>query len=198
LFWWRRVLVVVAGRFRVSCRGWTGSPARIACVKSSGSVWFVYGIAVVVTFLVGTIAFSVFVLSKVFSSSPAEPAPVPAPIAQAEPTPAPTTPPVIRTTTARVFEIRPVSSNPRQVVLIVATPVGCVRKLQAAAYAEGPGAVAVRVTQQAYRAGCRWQRKSVLATAKAPFADRTLVVNGALWTTDPTGRYQPALRTATS
>lgn len=169
-------------------------------MKSSGSVWFVYGVAVVVTFVVGMLAFSVFVLSKVFGGSSDDPGPADAAptVAQAEPTPAPSTSPPVRTTAARVFEIRAVTSNPRQVVLIVATPAGCARQLHASAYAEGPGAVAVRVTQQAYRAGCTWQRKPVLATAKAPFADRTLIVNGTLWSTDPTGRYQPALRTATS
>jgi hypothetical protein len=166
-------------------------------VKSSGSVWFVYGIAVVVTFLIGVIAFSVFVLSKVFGSSSPEPdhAPVLPPVAVAQPEATPT--PAIRTTTAQVLEIHPVASNPSQVMLIVATPSGCARRLHAAAYAEGPGAVAVRVTQQAYRTGCRWQRKPVIATAKAPVADRTLIVNGAPWTRTSTGTYQPALRTST-
>jgi flagellar basal body-associated protein FliL len=39
-------------------------------VKSSGgSAWLAWGVAVVVTTLVGVLAFSVFVLSKVFGSS---------------------------------------------------------------------------------------------------------------------------------
>jgi hypothetical protein len=35
-------------------------------VKVSGSMWFGYGLVVVVTFVVGFLAFTVWVLSKVF------------------------------------------------------------------------------------------------------------------------------------
>ena len=35
-------------------------------VKSSGSLWFGYGVVVVVTFVIGFLAFGVWVLSKVF------------------------------------------------------------------------------------------------------------------------------------
>jgi hypothetical protein len=35
-------------------------------VKLSGSAWFGYGVVVVVTFVVGFLAFAVWVLSKVF------------------------------------------------------------------------------------------------------------------------------------
>ncbi len=35
-------------------------------VKSSGSLWFGYGVVLLVTFVVGALAFSVWVLSKVF------------------------------------------------------------------------------------------------------------------------------------
>ncbi|TQJ12249.1 hypothetical protein FB475_5187 [Kribbella jejuensis] len=37
-----------------------------AVVKLSGSAWFGYGLVVVVTFVVGVLAFAVWVLSKVF------------------------------------------------------------------------------------------------------------------------------------
>lgn len=162
-------------------------------MKSSGSIWFVYGVAVVVTFLIGLLAFSVFVLSKVFGSSAPEPAP-PA-VTQAAPVPTPS--PAPKTTAVRVYEIRPVVADDRQLVLIVATPAGCTRALKATAYAEGPGAIAVRVTQQAYRTGCTWQRKPVLATAARPVGDRSLIVNGTLWTPTPTGGYQQALAGST-
>jgi Na+-transporting methylmalonyl-CoA/oxaloacetate decarboxylase gamma subunit len=175
-------------------------------VKSSGSVWFVYGVAVVVTFLVGVLAFSVFVLSKVFgTSSPDEPAPAPAAVAQSQTQPQPRSRPqpqpsgaTVRTTAVQVLEVRPSVSDSRQLVLIVATPVGCARNLRATTYAEGPGAIAVRVTQQADRTGCTWQRKPVLATAKAPVRTRTLIVNGTPWTPTATGRYEHALRASTS
>ena len=43
-------------------------------VKSSGgSAWLAWGVAVVVTTLIGVLSFSVFVLSKVFGSSRFEP-----------------------------------------------------------------------------------------------------------------------------
>ena len=35
-------------------------------VKSSGSLWFGYAVVLAVTFVVGCLAFSVWVLSKVF------------------------------------------------------------------------------------------------------------------------------------
>ena len=35
-------------------------------MKSSGSLWFGYGVVLVVTFVVGVLAFSVWVLSMVF------------------------------------------------------------------------------------------------------------------------------------
>ncbi|MEV6285603.1 hypothetical protein [Kribbella sp. NPDC051770] len=151
-------------------------------MKSSGSVWFVYGVAVVVTFLIGLLSFTVFVLSKVFGSSEPEPAPAPPPVTQAAPP---------QTSAVRVYEVRPVVADKRQVVLIVATPVGCTQALRASTYAEGPGAVALRVTQQAW-AGCEWQRKPVLATAAKPVGNRSLVINGVLWTRTA-GGYQQAL-----
>ena len=143
-----------------------------------------------VTFVVGVVAFSVFVLAKVFGgSSPEEPKQ--RPVVEARQTAAPR---VIRTTVAKVLEVRAVPANPEQIVLVVATPAGCAQKLQAATYAEGPGAVTVRVTQRTYRTGCRWVQQPVLATAKAPIADRTLIVNGSPWTLSATdGSYQPAL-----
>ncbi|GAB2575943.1 hypothetical protein [Kribbella endophytica] len=162
-------------------------------MKSSGSVWFVYGVALVVTFLIGLLAFSVFVLSKVFGSSEPDPAPAPPAVTQAAPAPTPTP----KTTAVKVFEIRPVVADDRQLVLIVATPAGCTRSLRATTYAEGPGAVAVRVTQQAYRTGCTWQRKPVLATATRPLGTRSLIINGTLWTPTPTGGYQQALANST-
>ncbi|QNE21431.1 hypothetical protein F1D05_30285 [Kribbella qitaiheensis] len=164
-------------------------------MKVSGSVWFVYGVAVLVTFVIGLLAFSVFVLSKVFGSSSPEPSPPAPEVVQAQPSAAPT--PVARTSAAQVLEVRSVVADPRQLVLIVATPVGCAQNLRAVAFAEGAGAVAVRVTQQT-STGCRWQRKPVLATAKAPIADRTLLVNGTPWTRTDSGRYQQALRASTS
>jgi Na+-transporting methylmalonyl-CoA/oxaloacetate decarboxylase gamma subunit len=162
-------------------------------MKSSGSVWFVYGVAVVVTFLIGLLAFSVFVLSKVFGSSEPDPAPGPPPVTQAAPAPTPTP----KTTAVKVLEIRPVIADDRQLVLIVATPAGCTRFLRATTYAEGPGAVAIRVTQQADRAGCTWQRKPVLATAARAVDGRTLIVNGAVWTPAAGGAYRLALADAT-
>jgi len=161
-------------------------------VKSSGNVWFVYGVAVLVTFVVGVLAFSVFVLSKVFGGgSPEEQKPAPAPVVEAQVT---AKPQVIRTTLAKVLEVRSVAANPEQIVLVVATPAGCAQKLQAVTYAEGPGAVAVRVTQRTYRTGCRVVQQPVLATAKRPVAERTLIVNGSPWTlATADGTYQPAL-----
>jgi Na+-transporting methylmalonyl-CoA/oxaloacetate decarboxylase gamma subunit len=119
----------------------------------SGSVWFVYGVAVLVTFVIGVLAFSVFVLSKVFGSSDPEQAPAPS-VVQAQPSASST--PVLKVGAAQVLEVRAVVADSRQVVVIVATPVGCARNLRAVAYAEGAGAVAVRVTQQIVT-GCRWQ-----------------------------------------
>jgi hypothetical protein len=49
--------------------GWAGGsgPAwEDALVKGSGSMWFGYGVVVLVTFVVGFLAFAVWVLSKVF------------------------------------------------------------------------------------------------------------------------------------
>jgi hypothetical protein len=163
-------------------------------MKSSGSVWFVYGVAVVVTFLIGLLSFSVFVLSKVFGSSEADPAPPTPDVTQAAPSVSQT--PAPKTTVARVYGVRAVAADDRQVVIIVATPAGCARSLRATTYAEGPGAVAVRVTQQAYRTGCTWQRKPVLATAARPLDERSLIVNGVLWTPAADGTYQQALSTS--
>lgn len=162
----------------------------------SGSVWFVYGVAVLVTFVIGVLAFSVFVLSKVFGSPSSEqtPASVPA-VVQAQPSLTPT--PALKAKAAQVLEVRAVVADSRQVVVIVATPVGCARNLRAVTYAEGPGAVAVRVTQQV-GSGCRWQRKPVLATASAPIGDRTLIVNDTPWSPTDSGTYRQALRASTS
>ena len=159
-----------------------------------GSVWFVYGVAVLVTFVIGVLAFSVFVLSKLFGSSSAEESPVPS-VVQAQPSLTPS--PVLKVNVAQVLEVRAVVADSRQVVVIVATPVGCARNLRAVAYAEGPGAIAVRVTQET-TVGCRWQRRPVLATAKAPIADRTLIVNGTPWTPTDSGTYRQAVRASTS
>jgi hypothetical protein len=160
--------------------------------SSSGSAWLTWGVAVVVTTLVGVLSFSVFVLSKVFgSSSPgsgaAPPAPPPASTLSSN-APAP----VVKSQPAQVVEIRTAAKNPRVVVLIVATPAGCARNLHAAAFAAGPGAVAVRVTQETLRAGCTLRRKAVPVTAKIPVAGRTVIVNGTPWTVGPAGRYRPA------
>jgi hypothetical protein len=168
------------------------SPGRIGRVKS-GSVWLVYGVAVVVTFVVGVIAFSVFVLSKVFGASAPEPGPAPLPSVQAvAPSMRVSSAPVVRVSVAKVLEVRAVVADPRQVVLIVATPGECGRNVRAAVFAEGVGAVAVRVTQEALP-GCKWERKPVLAVAKAPLGERTLIVNGTPWTPGGDG-YELALR----
>jgi hypothetical protein len=162
-------------------------------VKSSGgSAWLAWGIAVVVTTLIGVLSFSVFVLSKVFgSSSPdSDAAPPVHPPASTLPSKAPA--PVVRSQLANVVEIRTARTNPRVVVLIVVTPAGCARKLHASALAERPGAVAVRVTQETFRAGCTVWREAVTVAAKAPVAGRTVIVNGTSWTVGPTGRYRPA------
>jgi len=50
--------------FRVSSV--VGAGWEDAAVKSSGSMWFGYGVVLVVTFVVGFLAFAVWVLSKVF------------------------------------------------------------------------------------------------------------------------------------
>jgi hypothetical protein len=178
-------------------------------VKSSGSIWFVYGVAVVVTFTIGLLSVIVVVLAQVFSSgSDDKPSTQPAvtstpvPVVTSTPTPsapAPTTTSErtereYRSTTARVLAIRTVASNPRQLVLTVATPTGCAQKLRATQYADGPGAIAVRVTQQTYREGCAWREKTILTTASAPIADRTVIANGIPWTSTPSGRYELALR----
>ncbi|WP_112239224.1 hypothetical protein [Kribbella monticola] len=159
----------------------------------SGSVWFGYGVAVLVTFVIGAVAFGVFVLSKVFGGS-AEESPAPS-VVQASPSVRAT--PVPQKRAAQVLGVRAVVADARQVVVTVATPVGCAKNLRAVAYAEGVGAVAVRITQEV-GAGCRWQRKPVLVTAKAPVGDRTLIVNGTPWTPTESGEYQQALRAATS
>jgi hypothetical protein len=119
-------------------------------VKSSGgSAWLAWGVAVVATTLIGVLSFSVFVLSKVFgSSSPDSDAspPVPPPtstLALEDPRAGGEEP-------ARVVEIRTAAKNPRVVVLTMAMPAGCARNLHASAFAEGPGAVAVRVTQESF------------------------------------------------
>jgi Na+-transporting methylmalonyl-CoA/oxaloacetate decarboxylase gamma subunit len=177
-------------RDQLVCRGEAG---RIREVKASGSAWFGYGIAVVVTFLVGMLAFTVFVLSKVFGSSSPEERPAPVPQAVSSPTTA-----TARPTAVGVMEVQVVKGNPQQVVLIVATPTGCAQQPQVVTYAEGAGAVAVRVTQRVYRSGCHLKTGSVLATAKAPIAGRTLLLNGVPWTVGADGEYQQALRTATS
>jgi hypothetical protein len=83
-------------------------------------------------------------------------------------------------------------------VLIVATPTGCAQEPQVVTYAEGAGAIGVRVTQRVYRSGCHLKTDSVLATAKAPIAGRTLLLNGVPWTMGADGEYEQALRTATS
>ncbi|MEV6415648.1 hypothetical protein [Kribbella sp. NPDC051718] len=163
-------------------------------MKSSGSAWFGYGIAVVVTFLVGMLAFTVFVLSKVFGSSAPEEKPTPEPQAVTSPTTSVDRRPVA----VGVMEVQVVKGNPQQVVLIVATPTGCAQEPQVVTYAEGAGAIAVRVTQRIYRSGCHKKTASVLATAKAPIAGRTLLLNGVPWTVGADGAYQQALRTATS
>jgi Na+-transporting methylmalonyl-CoA/oxaloacetate decarboxylase gamma subunit len=160
-------------------------------MKSSGSVWFVYGVAVVVTFLIGLLSFSVFVLSKVFGSSEPDPTPPPPAVTQAAPSVSPV--PAPKTTVARVYDVRAVEADDRQVVIVVASPAGCARSLRATTYAEGPGAVAVRVTQQVHRGGCAWQRKPVLARAARPLDDRSIIVNGVLWTPTAEGNYQQAL-----
>jgi hypothetical protein len=52
---------------------WVGSPSGVdllgwedAGVKGSGSLWFGYAVVLVSTFVVGFLAFAVWVLSKVF------------------------------------------------------------------------------------------------------------------------------------
>ncbi|WP_328320967.1 hypothetical protein OHA70_23175 [Kribbella sp. NBC_00382] len=161
-------------------------------MKASGSAWFGYGIAVVVTFLVGMLAFTVFVLSKVFGSSAPEEKPAPEPQAVSSPSAA------RRPVAVGVLEVQAVKGNPQQVVLIVATPTGCAQEPQVVTYAEGGGAIAVRVTQRIYRSGCHLKTDSVLATAKAPIAGRPLLLNGVPWTMGADGEYEQALRTATS
>jgi len=184
-----------AGGLRFARHGFVGVgpfAGRIGRVKS-GSVWLVYGVAVVITFVVGVLAFSVFVLSKVFGASDPEPAPAPSGEVQAvAPSATGRSAPVVQSSVAKVLEVRAVEGEPRRVVLIVATPGGCARNLRAQAFAEGPGAVAVRVTQQV-RAGCAWERRPVVAVAKAALGDRTLIVNGTPWTPGADG-YELALR----
>jgi hypothetical protein len=167
---------------------WAG---RIGRVKS-GSVWLVYGVAVVVTFVIGVLAFSVFVLSKVFGGSAPEQEPAPVSSVRAEAVAPSVTAPVVAVSVAKVLEVRAVVADSRQVVLIVASPGDCARGLRAAVFAEGPGAVAVRVTQEALP-GCKWERRAVLAVARAPLGDRTLIVNGTPWTAGADG-YGLALR----
>ncbi len=161
-------------------------------MKASGSVWVGYGVAVVVTFLVGVLSFSVFVLAKVFGGDGSEGGesapPVPAPaVVSAAP----------RAVAAVVMDVQVVKANPRQLVLVVATPKGCAQSLQATTYAEGAGAVAVRVTQRTYRRGCKMKAEAVLATTKDPVGSRTLLLNGVPWTPVAGGGYEEALRTST-
>ena len=157
--------------------------------KGSGSVWFGYAVAVLVTVVIGTVAFGVFVLSKVFGGGSAEEPPA---VVRVSPSVTPSVRPAVKA--AQVLEVRGVVADARQVVVIVATPVGCAENLRGVAYAEGDGAVAVRVTQQV-TAGCRWVRRPVLVTAKAPLGDRVVIVNGVPWTATEIGKYRQALRT---
>ena len=164
--------------------------------KGSGSVWFGYGVAVLVTVVIGVVAFGVFVLSKVFGGSSAgHEAPA---VGQVQPSSAPSAlPSVGPVKVAQVLEVRGVVADVRQVVVVGATPVGCAEELRGVAYAEGDGAVAVRVTQRV-SSGCRWVRRPVLVTAKAPVGDRVVIVNGVPWTAVGDGKYRQALRTSGS
>jgi hypothetical protein len=168
-------------------------------VKASGSVWVGYGVAVVVTFLVGVLSFSVFVLSKVFGGAAPEEKPVGVPSAVVSPSVgASAAPRVVRATAAGVMAVQTVKGNSRQLVLVVATPTGCAQRVRAVVYAEGAGAVGVRVTQKTYRRGCKLKAEPVLVTTKAPVAKRTLLLNGVPWTPGDDGAYEEALRTTTS
>jgi hypothetical protein len=161
-------------------------------VKSSGgSAWLAWGVAVVVTTLIGVLSFSVFVLSKVFGSSSPDSDTSPPASHPASTLPSKVPAPVMKSRPAEVVAILTAAKNPRLVVLIVATPAGCARQLHASAFAEGPGAVAVRVTQEILRAGCTLRRKAVSVAANAPVAGRTVIVNGTSWTVGPAGRYRP-------
>jgi hypothetical protein len=77
-------------------------------VKSSGgSAWLAWGVAVVVTTLIGVLSFSVFVLSKVFGAA--------SPDSDVSP-PTSTLPssaaaPVVKSQPAKVVEIRTVAKN---------------------------------------------------------------------------------------
>ncbi len=159
-----------------------------------GSVWFGYGVAVLVTVVIGVVAFGVFVMSKVFGGSSAEEEP-PA-VVRMSVTPS-VKPSVGVVKAAQVLEVRGVVADARQVVVVVATPVGCAEELRGVAFAEGDGAVAVRVTQRVSE-GCRWVRRPVLVTAKAPVGDRVVIVNGVPWTAVGDGKYRQALRTSGS
>lgn len=165
-------------------------------MKASGSVWFGYGVAVVVTFLVGVLSFSVFVLSKVFGGSGGdeESAPVPQVVASSPASSGAAR--VVRPTAAAVMDVQVVKANPRQLVLIVATPTGCAQKVRAVTYAEGAGAVGVRVTQRTYKRGCHLKAEPVLVTTKDPVGGRTLLLNGVPWTPVAGGGYEEGLRTS--
>jgi hypothetical protein len=153
-------------------------------------------VAVLVTVVIGVVAFGVFVLSKVFGGASAEPE-VPVGVqVQASVTPS-VKASVGAVKAAQVLEVRGVVADARQVVVVVATPVGCAENLRGVAYAEGDGAVAVRVTQRVSE-GCRWVRRPVLVTAKAPVGDRVVIVNGVPWTATGAGKYRQALRTSGS
>ncbi|MEV8373059.1 hypothetical protein AB0P21_10005 [Kribbella sp. NPDC056861] len=65
-------------------------------------------------------------------------------------------------------------------------------------YAEGPGAIDLRVTQRTLRGGCHLKAEPVLAVTKAPVGERTLLLNGVPWTVGESGEYEKALRAATS
>jgi hypothetical protein len=164
----------------------------MSMVKSlGGSAWLAWGVAVVVTTLIGVLSFGVFVLSKVFGSSSPDSDASPSVHLPTRTLPSKTPARVVKSQPTKVVEIRTAAQNPRVVVLIVATPAGCARKLHASAFAEGPAAVAVRVTQEILRVGCTLQRKAVSVAAKAPVAGRTVIVNGMSWTVGPAGRYRP-------
>jgi hypothetical protein len=175
-------------------RGWRGGGWEDRGVK--GSAWVGYGVAVVVTVVVGVVAFAVFVLAQVFGGEGSGDGVKPAPEVSGG-SPSASGVPVGRSVGARVLAVRAVVADSRQVVVVVATPVGCAKNLKGIAYAEGVGAVAVRVTQEV-RAGCAWQRKPVLVTAKAPVGDRVLIVNGTPWSPTASGNYRQALRDSAS
>jgi hypothetical protein len=144
--------------------------------------------AVIATALIALLSGSVFVLAQVFGSEPSAPQ---SPSTTTSVTPSTT--PVWKEKSATVVGVRGGRKNPRAVVMVVALPTGapgCARNLHARVTQEDDSTLAVQTTMQTLRDSCRVVSRTIAATARAPLADRRILVNGEAWTRNPNGGYR--------